>query len=204
MSTPATGLVLVGGAGRRMGGGCKALIELAGRSLIDWVRDAIAPLVEEVLIVGAGPQELDRRGRRVLDQRPGLGPLAGLEAGLSAATTPAILTVACDMPQLSPRLLSFQLSVFEGASVVLRRQGRAEPLHAVYPRELLPEISKRLDEGDLSLRGLIEGIPVRWVDEDEADRFDPARHSSRNVNTREDLEKVALELAKDGGNRGPR
>lgn len=44
------GLILAGGAGRRMGGVDKGLVELAGRPLTQWVAEALRPQVAHLLI----------------------------------------------------------------------------------------------------------------------------------------------------------
>jgi molybdopterin-guanine dinucleotide biosynthesis protein A len=85
------GVVLAGGASRRMGAE-KALVELAGRPLIAWVTTAVASVCPRVLISGrAWP------GYQRLDDDPSLrGPLAGLAAALSLGED--VLLVAVDQP----------------------------------------------------------------------------------------------------------
>jgi molybdopterin-guanine dinucleotide biosynthesis protein A len=87
---PILGVVLAGGAGRRIGGG-KAWRNLAGHPLIGHVIDRIAPQVAAMAISGpADDAKLASIGLTVLaDAIPGAGPLGGIVAALEAA--PAIL-----------------------------------------------------------------------------------------------------------------
>ena len=50
-----TGVIQAGGKSTRMGGQPKALLELGGRRIIERVLDAVAPVVDDVLIVTNTP-----------------------------------------------------------------------------------------------------------------------------------------------------
>lgn len=94
-------VILAGGQGRRMGGADKGLLDYRGRPLVEWVLDALAPQVAEILI--SANRNLDRYaryGRRVLpDALPDFpGPLAGVLAALDAVDTEWLLAVPCDTP----------------------------------------------------------------------------------------------------------
>ena len=49
---PSIGAILAGGSGTRMGGQAKGLLEIRQRRTVEWVADAIAPLVEDLVMVG--------------------------------------------------------------------------------------------------------------------------------------------------------
>jgi molybdopterin-guanine dinucleotide biosynthesis protein A len=102
-----TGLILAGGASRRMGAD-KAFLEIEGQPLIARVHAVLAPLFAEVLIAAGSPTP--ERGpfpaRALYDETPGQGPLGGLVAGLKVARTPWVFMVACDMPTLDPRVIA--------------------------------------------------------------------------------------------------
>ena len=130
------------------------------------------------------------------DRRPGFGPLSGIHAGLSSLAEPWGLFVACDMPGLQPPVLrhlaSLALATDGGGhggdpvdAVVPCRDGRPEPLLAVYHRRLLPVIEGILDGGGGPVRQLLAspGVRVRWVPEAELRALDPSLRSLVNVNT---------------------
>ena len=89
-----TGLVLAGGLGRRMGRIDKGLALLDGQPMVTRVLERFRPQVGP-LIINAN-QNLDDYARFglpvVCDRVEGFaGPLAGLEAGLAACTTPYLV-----------------------------------------------------------------------------------------------------------------
>src|SRR5699024_6312427 len=102
-----TGAVLAGGAGRRMGGVDKGLVELRGKPLVAWALDALRPQTATLLINANRSQDQYRVfGWPVIaDDGDGYqGPLAGMLAVLSAAQTAYVLTVPCDAPRIPPDL----------------------------------------------------------------------------------------------------
>lgn len=108
-ATPAAccaGAILSGGRSRRMGGGVKALADLAGKPLVQHVIDRLAPQVRQVMIsVETAIPGLESFGlEQVPDPEPGSnGPLGGLAAVLSQLDGSGcqwLLMVPCDAPFL--------------------------------------------------------------------------------------------------------
>lgn len=123
------GLILAGGASRRMGGVAKGLVPLAGRPLAAHVYRRLRPQVGCGWVsVRAGMPPHDLPWPTVEDARPeASGPLAGVAAGLAAARAGGrdlLLVVPCDAPQL-PRDLGRRLY-----RVLLTQQAPAAVVHA--------------------------------------------------------------------------
>ena len=110
------GVVLAGGLARRMGGGDKGLLELAGRPTLDHVLERLRPQVRLcVLNANGDPGRFARWGlpvaADVLPDNP--GPLVGVLTGMdwTVANLPGlewIVTVPTDAPFL-PRDLAARL-----------------------------------------------------------------------------------------------
>lgn len=140
------GLVLAGGESRRMGGGHKFLLDLAGRPLIAHVADRLAPQVAALAISANCDPALLPPGHRVLpDAPPSRGPLSGLHAGLLwAARTGGmthLATAAADTPFL-PRDLVAALAAAspDGRPALAASAGRVHPTFGLWPVTALPAL----------------------------------------------------------------
>jgi molybdopterin-guanine dinucleotide biosynthesis protein A len=168
----------------------KLSLEVEGVTLIERVRDALAGCCQEVLVVGAGGVRLEGVGYTAGERAGGLGPLAGMEAGLACARYQLVFVSAGDMPFLTQGLVGYLLGrLDEGGvlAVVPRYRGRLHPLCAAYKRVLLPRLGTALDSDTRSVRGFLEGIDqVEYVGE-ELQRFGNPDRLLMNINTPEDL-----------------
>ena len=174
----------------------KLPLTVGDRPIIRRAYDALAACCEEVIPVIHGPQTppgLPEDASVVRDLRggeEGLGPLAGLEAGLHHARYRRVFAAAGDMPFLPEGLIRYMLDRLEyGAVAVIPRRGdHLEPLCAAYDREALVYASRALDEGVRSLHGFLRTLPrVEEIGEDELRRFGEPELLLMNVNSPEDL-----------------
>lgn len=194
-----TGVIQAGGKSTRMGGQPKALLELGGRRIIERVLDAIAPVVDDVLVVTNTPELYAFLGLpMVADVYPDHGSLGGIFSGLTAATGDAAFTVACDMPFLHRDVARLVVARAGEGDVVVPRVGQQmETMHAVYGKACLGPIEARLTAGRLKIVGFFDSVRVVEIDE-----ADVARHRApdvvfMNVNTPEELARaraLAVEL----------
>jgi molybdopterin-guanine dinucleotide biosynthesis protein A len=185
--TAVSGVVLAGGQGRRMGGVDKGLQLLRGRPMVAWVLERLAPQVDEI-IVNAN-QNLDayrNLGHGVVtDAISGFaGPLAGLHAGLKAATHPLVVTVPCDSPFLPGDLVSrLSSSLKNNQLAVAKTGGQPHPVFALVRKEVLGNLESYLAGGGRKIDAWYAALKTVEVQfDDEADAF-------RNINTREELER---------------
>src|SRR3984885_5429439 len=95
----AEGFVLAGGRSTRMGQD-KALLQLAGRSLVDVALDKLRVIGVNAPRIAAARSDLSSHAPVVPDLHPGCGPLSGIEAALEATTCPLNLFLPVDMPLL--------------------------------------------------------------------------------------------------------
>jgi molybdenum cofactor guanylyltransferase len=102
---PHAAIILAGGHSKRMGGADKALVTVAGQSLLARVIERINPQVERLVLSANGdPARFAKFSIPVVpDTVDGIGPLAGLHAGMrwSGKNLPNarfVASVAADMP----------------------------------------------------------------------------------------------------------
>ena len=208
MRAAITGLVLAGGLARRMQDGGsdvdKGLVPFRGRPMVAHVLARLAPQVDRLLVNANRNQDAYRAlGHPVVaDAIAGYaGPLAGLHAGLKAATTEWVVTVPCDSPFFPPDLVArlLQAAQAEDADLAVARTGQQpHPVFALVRRALLPGLEAFLAGGQRKIDRWY--APLRTV---EVDFPDEAAFS--NINTPAEL--AALEgpnrESDRGSDRGP-
>ena len=186
-----TGVVLAGGASRRMGHD-KAFLELGGRPLIEIVVERMASVCAEVVVVAGDARPYAGLGVRLVEDRfRGVGALGGLHAGLEAATHELSLIVGCDMPFLIPDLLrafAGWVAGFDAAVLRHGEKGYLEPLHGAYGRTCLPAIEEAIQARRRRIVAFFPQVRVHYVPPADVMPFDPDLHSFRNVNTPQDWE----------------
>lgn len=198
---PLTGIVLAGGASRRLGTD-KALLRPWGEdgpTLLEATVRRLARVCEEVIVVADRPRPRPAvPARTVYDLLPGSGVLGAIYTGLEACHTLHALVVACDLPFLSVTLLQDMAARPRDYDVLIPRLSpepdapsanpeRVEPLHAIYSRACLEPIRRALEAGARRIVSFFPYVRVRYLEPAEWSRFDPEGLSFRNVNTPEDL-----------------
>jgi molybdopterin-guanine dinucleotide biosynthesis protein A len=191
-----SGIVLAGGTSSRLGQN-KALIDVAGKRMIERVIDRLRLVVDEIVLVANDPAPLAFLELPVVgDRYEGVGTLGGLHAGLCAIRAEYGLAVGCDMPFLNPELLAYMISLRHGIDVVMPRVGTYyEPLHALYAKRCLASVERVILSGQRRIRHVWEGQKVRYVDDAEIARHDPDHLSFFNVNGPQDLVRLNALLA---------
>jgi molybdopterin-guanine dinucleotide biosynthesis protein A len=198
-----TSIILAGGKSLRFGQN-KALQVIEGKSLIQWVVDRLAILSTEIIIATAHGEAIPCssavRIKTVADIYPEKGPLGGIYSGLTASSSSRAIVVSCDTPFLSVSLLKYMTQVYPTFDVVIPRiKNELEPLCAVYSKNCLAPIQELLERDERQVRKLFDMVKVRYVEEDEINRFDPEHLSFFNINSQDDLErarKLAAEILK--------
>jgi len=188
-----TGVILAGGEARRMGGNDKGLINFVHQPLIAHVINHIAPQVEKLLInANRNIERYQQFGYSVIsDSLSGFqGPLAGMLAGMQAATTDYILTVPCDSPAPSPKLRQRMLETLlrTGNKVAVATDGkRIQPVFALLDCELAEDLQKYLASGERKIdRWFAQQAMIEVDFSDQSDSF-------TNFNHPEDVQFPALQ-----------
>jgi len=180
-----SGIVLAGGQGRRMGGLDKGLQLLRGKPMVQWAIERLAAQVDEVLVnCNQNLEAYARFGYRLVPDEIGgfAGPLAGLHAGLKAASQPLVVTVPCDSPFL-PHDLVRRLKQHIGANqlAVAKTGDQPHPVFSLVRKDALEALERFLAGGGRKMDAWYAGLPTVEVSfDDEADAF-------LNINTLEEL-----------------
>jgi molybdopterin-guanine dinucleotide biosynthesis protein A len=191
-------IILAGGKSLRLGRS-KALQIIEGKTLIQWMIDRLTTLSTEIIIATAHGEAIPCSSavkmKTVADTYPGKGPLVGIYSGLIASSTSRAIVVGCDTPFLSVGLLEYMTQICSTFDVVVPRiNNKLEPLCAVYSKHCASSIQSLLEQDELRIRKLFSMVKVKYIEEDEINRFDPEHLSFFNINSQADLER-AREIA---------
>ena len=185
-------VLLAGGESRRMGKD-KATLLFYGKPLWQIQLERLRKLEPTEIFVSARTDPVWRPAdvQFVADDPPSRGPISGLAKSLAQTRSKHLLALAIDMPFMTEVYLRYLCEQIEPRiGVVPKIDSRAEPLTAIYPREVEIDFREALVSDDFSLRTLVRtlvaagkmrGIPVT---EQETELF-------LNVNQPVDLQRCS-------------
>jgi molybdopterin-guanine dinucleotide biosynthesis protein A len=179
-----TGVILAGGSSSRMGSN-KALLPYRGGRFIEAIHRQLQEIFEEVLLVTNTPEQYAFLPcRNVADIFPGMGALAGLQAGLRHSAGSHVFAVACDMPYLNSALIRRIADLRTDADVVIPQGDKGlEPLHALYGKACLAPMEQALRAGKRRIVSFFPGVRVNEMSAHDVAALDPGFRSFCNINT---------------------
>ncbi|MCV7225453.1 molybdenum cofactor guanylyltransferase [Mycolicibacterium komossense] len=193
MSSSLAGVVLAGGASRRMGRDKATVIFRAtghpasgsgeAKTMVELVVSAVAAVCEPVFVIAAPGQPLPPLSATVLrDEVRGVGPLLATGRGLRAAAevgAERAFVCAVDMPLMTAALID-GLAAHHGVDVVLPWDGRDHYLAGVYRTSLAGRIDELVAAGERSMRALVDSVNTQRI-------VMPESEALTNVNVAADI-----------------
>lgn len=183
-----SGVLLAGGASRRMGVD-KAVLVVDDQRLVDRAIQHLTRVCDD-LVVASGDRTIPGiTVAQVRDDTPGLGPLAGLAAGLAAVRGPVAIVLAVDMPDPDLGLLVALVQRWSGQPALIPTiHGRAQPLHAVWATSTAPLLSALLEGGDRSIHRAVNALGAEVLPEAETALLSTTPGWAHNLNRPSDLD----------------
>jgi molybdopterin-guanine dinucleotide biosynthesis protein A len=179
--------IQAGGQSTRMGHD-KALLDFLGQPLIQRVVQRVTFLADEIFVTSNHPDRYAFLKIPIFpDIIPGVGALGGIYTALKSAIYPVVGVIACDLPFVSPDLLSTCQGILldTGVDAVIPRTAHGlEPLHAVYRRDTcLPLIRAAINAGNRRVISWHADAKIHTIPTEEILKFDPHGIAFWNVNT---------------------
>lgn len=159
-----TGIILSGGKSQRMGRD-KALIKFGDVTAIEIITKLMKSIFKDVFIV------TDNRLKYEFLKLPtyediykGIGPLAGIHAGLLNSKTYRNYFISCDMVLMNKEIIEYQLKLkTEKPIVVYKVEGYLQPFSGIYTKECISYIeaiinnaSKKFSNSPLELITMLD------------------------------------------------
>ncbi|MCX7555402.1 NTP transferase domain-containing protein [Xanthomonadaceae bacterium JHOS43] len=187
--SPLHGLILAGGASRRMQQD-KAYLACCGEPQLLRTFHLVASHVDRCFVSVRHDQRDDPLRAtfpQIVDQHDACGPAAGILAAQEQAPEAAWLVVACDMPLLDDNTLRTLSAARDPDADVTAFtspvDGLPEPLCAIWEPSSRVPLRHAIERGEKSLRRVLDGLRIhRLIASDSEALF--------NANTPEDLSRI--------------
>jgi molybdopterin-guanine dinucleotide biosynthesis protein A len=164
----------------------KAVIELASRPLVARVVGTVGSAGLDPVVVAKPDSPLPKLDCRVLSEpSEPHHPLMGIVTALGASAGRGVVAIACDMPLVPSKLLTW-LAQLEEPVAVCEKNGELEPLLGRYS----PEVCERLQESLVAgapMRAAVAALDPFVIPEDRVARFGDPERIFFNINTPDDL-----------------
>ena len=190
------GIVLAGGMARRMDNQDKGLIEFAGRPLVDYARDRLQSVANQIGI--SANRNLDQYqnwGFAVIKDTSDTfaGPLAGVYAALEYFDADVLVVMPCDSPLFSEEHLQRLIDgLSDQIDIVIASDGQnVHPVFMVLKTQLKASLENYLSN---------QGRRVQdWVMQQSwgVVEFNDAINIFANINTVEELRELESRVSKD-------
>lgn len=201
-------IILCGGRGKRMGQD-KGLLIINGIPLILRIIERAMDVADEVILVLRDENQF-KNYEKILENLNFIsknllvsfdfvkdqGPLMGIYTGLKQVSSKQVLIVPCDSPLISRSFMEKMLNYNRTDFDVIVPQwfdGRLEPLHAIYNKNIADKINYLLNDGKKDVKSLFKLVKVKYV---EVESLDKTGKSFLNLNKPEDVNKIAKFLNK--------
>ena len=163
--------------------------------MIERVLGRLKGLASEVIITANAPQNYRYLGLPlVADLIPNRGALGGLYTALSVAQAPLVAVIACDMPFVNPRLLTYQRDLLGDSqwdAAIPRTEEGTEPFHAIYRKSTsLPAVENAIQSDKWRVDAWFGLVNIRFLTSQELAQYDPQHRAFWNVNTPEELQEA--------------
>jgi len=199
------GVIVAGGRSTRFGKPDKAVAPLAGVPMIRRVADRVVEAVDELVVncredqraaIADALSGYSLPSRFAVDTDPDTGPMAGIRTGLAACDHDFAAVLACDMPFVDPKIVSYLFDHATGYDAAVPRldDGWFQTTHAVYRRDPMVEAcDAALARGERRVVEPLFELDYAVVGEDDI-LEQGSRLSFENINTRDEFERAEARL----------
>jgi len=183
------GAVLAGGKSTRMGTD-KALIRTGGASLLEHIVFSLQQVVSRVMIISSNAKHelYENDAVRYTDVVEDVGPLGGIYTALHYSKSEFVFCCACDMPLISPKVISLLAGESSECDVVVPEvRGTLQPLCALYSKRCIEPIKDSIESDQLRISCFYDKVRIKVLDDASFEEADPYGISFTNINNPSEL-----------------
>jgi molybdenum cofactor guanylyltransferase len=192
------GFLQAGGGSTRFGSD-KALVTLAGKTMLQRTGELLAAACHDATIVAPEGKYGDAPWPVLADRWPGEGPLGGILTALlhlhssGGGSDSAALILSCDMPFLTKEFLLYlreRAACTSALIVAPQSSGGLEPLCACWHARSAGAIQSAFAAGVRKVTEAMKRLPIEVLDESIWKRFDSKNRLFWNMNAPADYEEA--------------
>ena len=156
--------ILAGGQSSRMGTD-KALVPFRGMPMMQYGIQMLSDVFTSITIVSNHESHRQFGLEVIPDAFDKIGPLGGIIAGLRHSTTKLNFFMACDMPMVTPQLISRLLQTANAHDCITASyNGKSETLCTLYPKSALPLMEEMASKQQYRLFDVLDALKAHVVD----------------------------------------
>lgn len=184
------GIILAGGESKRMGRD-KTILQYKGQSLVERMVQTLLPFCKNILISSNTQLHAGLGYELVPDIIPSKGPIGGIYSCLKSTPCLYNMVLPADVPLVSAGLICFLIENAhpQKISAIVTPSGFVEPLCAIYPTTILPELENFIQTGNNKLIDFLHAENYHAVQLSESDSFYHPKLLV-NINTPDEFEKL--------------
>ncbi len=162
----AGGIVLAGGKSSRME--CdKSLLKIGESPMISVICEQLQKIFPNIIIGCNNPNKYQFLNLSIVpDRNPDMGPLMGLVSCLYCSAYQRNFVMGCDIPLIHAPFVRQMMEIAHDVDIVMpiNRDGKYEPLFAIYCKSVIPVAEKILVHGGGRLIELLKHVKVHLAE----------------------------------------
>ncbi len=174
------GVILAGGKNSRMHGEKKLFFRYEEKTFLDCLKECMQDFDRMYLSVDLAAPYQAAGLPLIVDHYPESGPMGAVCSALEECPKEAVFIAACDMPQLKRETVRQLTETYlqHPARITVAAEGeRIHALLGIYPKSILPELKRRIAEGNYRMRDFLKSRDAALVQLEQGD------HSAANINS---------------------
>ena len=184
---PATAFILIGGESKRFGSP-KWAATIDGQRMIDRTWE-LCDIFENRFVIGKQkPESISYP--IISDELEIQTPINGIYSALNHSDSDWNFMISCDLPLMTKNIIYklWKTTDKNSDAIVPFVSGYVQATCAFYHKRILPQIPQQIENGDLSLQGLLNCINTETVN------MNLNENEFTNMNTPDDHERMVLEI----------
>jgi len=172
----------------------KPFLIIKGKTLIDIVIGRIKDIFGKIYIVSTTPDKFNNfkdNNVFVLDDKIKSGPLGGIYIGLINSETYYNFVLGIDLVFINRELIKYMVESEKKYDIFIPKTEKyIQPLCGIYSKRAIGVIKDKIQKGDFKVTDIFKHLNVKFLVEEEMEKFGNPEILFFNMNTEYDVERA--------------